>query len=274
MIPTIPWQRVTVSEAQALCKRTDLMLFDVRDPISFTQGHLERAQHLAEANLEQILFNTPKKTPVLIYCYHGNASQTYAKIFADFGFKEIYDLIDGYEAWRIRSLQIPDRVVNVLPEPLNAWLTAHDFHANTAEATIGNQTTPLMCACRLGELPMVKELVQLGVDVNALNSDGNNALWFACFNDNLDTIDYLVQNGIDIDHQNDNGATCLMYAASASKHQVVERLLAAGADTSLKSLDDFTALDMVASLECLNLLRRVTKTYNKAKGDANLMPLS
>lgn len=260
MIPTTPWRRVTVSEAQTLCKRTDLMLFDVRDPASFTQGRLERAQHLAEANLEHILFKTPQNTPMLIYCYHGNASQTYAKIFADFGFKEIYDLIDGYEAWRIRSMQIPDRTVNVLPEPLNAWLTAHDFHANAAEATIANQTTPLMCACRLGELAIVEALVRLGVEVNALNSDGNNALWFACFNDNLEIIDYLVQNGIDINHQNDNGASCLMYAASASKHQVVERLLVAGANTNLKTLDDFTALDMAASLECLNLLRRVTKT--------------
>lgn len=258
-----PWRRVTVTEAQTLSQRTDLVIFDVRDTASYQQGHLERAQHLVEAKLEQALSSIPKTTPILIYCYHGNASQSYAKIFADFGFKEIYDLIDGYEAWRISSLHIPSKTTDVLPEPLNAWLTAHDFHANTVEATIGNQTTPLMCASRLGELPKVKELVQLGVDVNALNSDGNNALWLACFNDNIEIIDYLVQNGIDIDHQNDNGATCLMYAASASKHQVVERLLVAGADTHLKTLDDFTALDMAANLECLNLLRQKANNKNK-----------
>ncbi len=274
MITTTPWQRVTVSEAQSLCKRTSLITFDVRDPTSYKQGHLEGAQHLAEANLEHTLFHTPKNAPILIYCYHGNASQTYAKIFADFGFQEIYDLIDGYEALRTQALQPSAKTVNVLPDPLNAWLTAHDFHANAADNTTDNRTTPLMCACRLGELAVIETLVQLGVEVNALNSDGNNALWFACFNGNLDIIDYLVRHGIDINHQNDNGATCLMYAASASKHQVVERLLVAGADTSLKSLDDFTALDMAASLECLNLLRRVTKTYNKVKGDAKPILLS
>jgi rhodanese-related sulfurtransferase len=257
MAMTTPWRRVNVTQAQTLSQRTDLIIFDVRDTASYQQGHLERAQHLVETQLEQVLFTIPKNAPLLIYCYHGNASQSYAKIFADFGFKEVYDLIDGYEAWRISSLYMPPKALDALPESLNAWLTAHDFHANAVDATIGNQTTPLMCACRLGELAMVKELVQLGVDINALNSDGNNALWFACFNDNIEIIDYLVQNGIDINHQNDNGATCLMYAASASKHQVVERLLVAGADTSLKSLDDFTALDMVASLECLNLLRPI-----------------
>jgi rhodanese-related sulfurtransferase len=263
MAMTTSWRRVTVTEAQTLSKRTGLAIFDVRDAASYDQGHLEGAQHLLESKLEQVLFSIPKTTPMLIYCYHGNASQSYAKIFADFGFKEVYDLIDGYEAWRISSLQMPPKAADTLPEPLNAWLTAHDFPANAPEATIGNQTTPLMCACLLGELPMVKELVQLGVDTNALNSDGNSALWLACFNGNLEIIDYLVQNGIDINHQNDNGATCLMYAASASKHQVVERLLVAGADTHLKSLDDFTALDMAASLECLNLLRPGRPATNK-----------
>jgi len=257
MAMTTPWRRVNATEAQTLSQRTDLIIFDVRDTTSFQQGHLERAQHLVETQLEQVLFTIPKTTPMLIYCYHGNASQSYAKIFADFGFKEIYDLIDGYEAWRIHALQASAKTANLLPEPLNAWLTAHDFRANAAEAIIDNQTTPLMCACRLGELAVVETLVKLGVEVNALNSDGNNALWFACFNGNLGIIDYLVQNGIDLDHQNDNGATCLMYAASASKHTVVERLLAAGADTTLKSLDDFTAVEMAASMECLNLLRPI-----------------
>lgn len=264
MAMTTAWRRVHVTEAQTLFQRTDLIVFDVRDVASFQQSHIERAQHLHETQLEQVLYTIPKITPLLIYCYHGNASQSYAQIFVDFGFKEVYDLIDGYEAWRINSLHIPPKTTDALPEPLNAWLTAHDFHANAIEATIGNQTTPLMCACRLGEMTMVKALVQLGVDINALNSDGNNALWLACFNDNLEIIDYLVENGIDIDHQNDNGATCLMYAASASKPEVVARLLAAGADTQLQSLDDFTALDMAANLECLKLLRSVSRETETA----------
>ncbi|PPD23122.1 MAG: hypothetical protein CTY18_04795 [Methylomonas sp.] len=259
------WRRITVAEAQNLCgSRADLMLFDARDQAAYQQHHLEGAQFLAEANLEHFLFNIPKTMPLLIYCYHGNTSQTYAKIFADFGFKEIYDLIDGYEAWRRHALVAPAKATAALPEPLSAWLTAHDFSANPSEASVDNQTTPLMCACRLGELEIVKTLVQLGVDINALNNDGNNALWFACYSGNLAIIDYLIENGIDINHQNENGVTCLMYAASASKTEVVERLLAANADTQLQSLDDFTALDMAANLECLKLLRSASRTKASA----------
>jgi hypothetical protein len=48
-----------------------------------------------------------------------------------------------------------------------------------------------------------------------------------------------------------------MYAASTGKHAVVDALLAAGANPRLKTLDDFSALDMAASIECLRLLRGV-----------------
>ena len=46
-----------------------------------------------------------------------------------------------------------------------------------------------------------------------------------------------------------------MYAASSSKAAVTARLLAAGANTRIKTLDDYTALDMAATLDCLTLLR-------------------
>jgi hypothetical protein len=46
-----------------------------------------------------------------------------------------------------------------------------------------------------------------------------------------------------------------MYTASAGKHELVRTLLALGANPDLRTLDDFTALEMAASLECLQLLR-------------------
>ncbi|EQD45020.1 ankyrin [mine drainage metagenome] len=39
------------------------------------------------------------------------------------------------------------------------------------------------------------------------------------------------------------------------RNSVVKKLLEAGASVDLMNLDDFTALDMASSLECLNLLR-------------------
>ena len=39
-----------------------------------------------------------KDVPILIYCYHGNASQTYAQAFVDFRFSEVYSIDGGYAA--------------------------------------------------------------------------------------------------------------------------------------------------------------------------------
>ena len=61
---------------------------------------------------------------------------------------------------------------------------------------------------------------------------------------------------IKIDLQNGNGATCLMYVASNSKPDLVKLLLENGANPALKNFDDFSALDLAASLACLKLLRK------------------
>jgi thiosulfate/3-mercaptopyruvate sulfurtransferase len=90
-------------------------------------------------------------------------------------------------------------------------------------------------------------------------------LWLACFGSHLDVIDNLIDSGIDIDNRNDNGATPLMYAASSGKAEVVERLLAKGADTAPETLDGFTALDLAATVECLALLRNVSRAKSRAE---------
>jgi ankyrin repeat protein len=69
----------------------------------------------------------------------------------------------------------------------------------------------------------------------------------------------LVRAGVPIDHQNLTGATCLMYAASSAKPTIVRTLLGLGANPHLLSQDDYSALDMAASLECLQLLRAATR---------------
>ncbi len=115
--------------------------------------------------------------------------------------------------------------------------------------------TPLMRAAKEGRLDVVDELLTWGVDVAVTNADGCNALWLACYSGSHAIIDRLLQAGIDIDRQNDSGATCLMYVASNSKPDLVKLLLERGANPHLANHDEFTALDLAASLPCLRLLR-------------------
>lgn len=259
MTTTNAWRRVSAVETQSLlATKPGLRIYDVRDPTSYAAGTIGAAQHLTEADLERVLFGTPKAEPVLIYCYHGNASQTYAQTFRDFGFKEIYDLIDGYEAWRILPPSAAAPVGDV-PEALRGWLIEHGFADGDVNGTRENRMTPLMHASRLGDDAVVAALLEAGANLDALNIDGNNALWLACYGENPVVLGALIERGVAIDHKNDNGSTALMYAASAGKTAVVRQLLAAGADARLKNLDDFTALDMAANEECLRMLRAATR---------------
>ncbi len=94
------FERVGVDFARELMKSGEALVLDMRDPGSYESGHIEGAEHVTEANIFNFLSGTPKTTPVLIYCYHGNASQVYAQTFADFRFTKVYSLDGGYEGWK------------------------------------------------------------------------------------------------------------------------------------------------------------------------------
>ena len=140
---------------------------------------------------------------------------------------------------------------------LTSFLAEHGFAADQLSAPQADgRFTPLMRAAKLGRLDIVEELLSLGVDISALNADGCNALWLACYSGSHALIERLIAAGISIDNQNGNGATCLMYVSSNSKPDLVKLLLEKGADAKLKNFDDSTALDLAASLDCLKLLRK------------------
>lgn len=248
-----PFRRIDSVTASKLLGRGGVLVLDSRDKTHFDLAHIDGARRLSAANLDATLLGTPKATPVLLYCYHGNASLTYGQMFADFGFAEVYSLDGGFAAWQ----RLQRKTAPTAPGPrLAQWLQQHGYPADDLDAAGEHGMTPLMRASKQGDAETVFELLQAGADLDAVNADGNNALWLACVGESLDAMDVLLRAGVALNHQNDNGATCLMYAASTGKHAVVEKLLAAGADPLLKTLDDFSALDMAATIECLRLLRR------------------
>lgn len=258
-----PFRRIDAATASQLLTRNDVLVLDSRDQASFEQARIASARRLHSDNLDAILLGTPKTTPVLLYCYHGNASQVFGQMFEDFGFTEIYSLDGGFEAWQQMHSK-PD--TSTLSPQLESWLLAHGYPLTSLESTADHGLTPLMRASKAGNTAIVIELLQAGASPHTRNSDGNHALWLACLGENPDTLDVLIDAGSSLDHQNDNDATCLMYAASTGKHAVVEKLLSAGANPHLRTQDDFSALDMAATIECLRLLRSVDQKLLQATG--------
>ena len=141
-------------------------------------------------------------------------------------------------------------------ENTTRWLIENGFNPQQLDQPGRHQDTPIILASRRGETNIVEELIAAGVNVNHRNMDGTNALWAAVVADSRNIAEHLLAAGVDLDNQNDNGATTLMYAASNGKTEWVRFLLEKGADTALKSLDDYTALDLASNIDILRLLRK------------------
>jgi rhodanese-related sulfurtransferase len=259
-----------------LATRPNALVLDAREARHHAASHLAGCTLLGRGNQDSLLMAKPKSRPVLIYCYHGNASQTWANMFVDFGFTDVADLMGGWAAVdRQGILQGPQQASDVLPGSapsaspassvplaLATWLSAEGFVAAQPDAPAKHGNTPLMHAAWRGATEMVNALLAAGVTLDAVNHDGNNALWLACVNGEPTLIRKLVAAGVPLDHANLVGATVLMYAASSGKHRVLATLLELGANPHLKSQDDYTALDMVATRECLQLLRAATRNFS------------
>lgn len=251
------FRRIDVAAARGVLSAGDALVLDVRDPASYARGHIDGAENASQDDLSFYLFETPKETPVLVCCYHGNSSQAYAKVFADMGFAEVYSLDGGYEAWAAAERAAAS--APVLGGALTAFLVENGFAPNDVNAKDRTGATPLMAAARLAPAPLVQELLAAGADLHAVNADGNQALWLACVGENVDNIRLLVAAGIDIAHVNLTGATALMFAASSGRAAAVAALLAAGADPAQETDLGLTALDMAATKECLDLMREAAR---------------
>lgn len=251
-----PYQCLSAAEAAALIRaEPGLRLFDVRDMHSFRQEHLEGAMHLAEDRVPMWMSRLEKSEPVLIYCYHGNASKTFAQMFSDFRFARVYSVDGGYRPLA-NALAAPTAApVAELGEALAAFLLEWDFDPNDLDAPREHGLTPLMRAALSGDAARVAELLALGVDVHARNDDGNTALWLACVSRDGDIVRALVEAGIELDNRNDAGSTALMYCASSDRPALLAQLLEAGADPQVRNFDDLRAVDLAASVACLKLLR-------------------
>lgn len=247
------FHEIDATQARQLIAGLYPIILDTRDQAAFDQGHIAGAERLTDPVLRRLLKQREFNRPVLVYCYLGQSSRDMATMLNQFGFVQVYSLAGGYPAWCRLSAPAPQ--ASILSGATRSWLAREGFDSGDINGRIGNQTTPLMLAARLGMTELAAELLDAGADINLINSDGNTALWLACFSGSLATIQLLIDRGADLDNQNDNGATALMYAASAGKTEVVLMLLKAAANTSLKTLDDFTALDLAANRQIMQMLR-------------------
>ncbi len=76
-------------------------LIDVRTPQEFEKYRIQSARNInfKDTNFRKEIGKLDKNKPVLIYCLSGARSKAALKAFQDAGFKTVYDLSGGINAW-------------------------------------------------------------------------------------------------------------------------------------------------------------------------------
>lgn len=86
----------------ALKKKMDegqkLRLVDVRRPDEWERARISGAE-LLDSDLSDKLLDLPLDTMLVFQCHHGHRSQRAAEQFVERGFREVYNLTGGIDAW-------------------------------------------------------------------------------------------------------------------------------------------------------------------------------
>ncbi|STY28281.1 Ankyrin repeats (3 copies) [Legionella wadsworthii] len=134
------------------------------------------------------------------------------------------------------NLLLPFEFENDSLEVLNILREQPDYNIH---ATLANGLTPIQLAVDSGAYKVVKQLVDLGVDLHQKDSRGNSLLHLAALSENdnkkekiAKIADFLIENGLEVDAVNDEGKTPLYITftglRSSLKRPTFFRLLLCG----------------------------------------------
>jgi|TARA_Y100000815_G_scaffold261525_1_gene273975 thiosulfate sulfurtransferase len=86
-------------KAQEMVEEGSVNVIDIRDPGSYSAGHIPSAVSLNDTNVKEYIESADKEKPLIVYCYHGISSRGAAEYLSQNGFKEVYSMTGGFEAW-------------------------------------------------------------------------------------------------------------------------------------------------------------------------------
>ena len=87
---------------------------------------------------------------------------------------------------------------------------------------------PLHDAAKRGDLEQVRELLDAGIDVNSLNSEGATPLHWAAFKGHVDVAKLLVKRGAKVNALTKKGSTPLRLATTHKQHDMIHYLKSRG----------------------------------------------
>lgn len=96
-------KRLNNEQFNALRKNKDVQVVDVRTDKEIAEGKIPNSIHIdyfRKDFIEECKRKLDKSKPVLLYCAAGGRSYTAMENLKKAGFKKIYDLKNGFDAWK------------------------------------------------------------------------------------------------------------------------------------------------------------------------------
>ena len=93
------FKEINAHKVQEMVEEESVIVVDIRDPGSYSSGHIPNAISLNDRNVKEFIEKTDKEKPLVVCCYHGISSRGAAEYLSQNGFKEVYSMTGGFEAW-------------------------------------------------------------------------------------------------------------------------------------------------------------------------------
>ena len=86
----------------------DYVPFDARTPKEYNEGHVENAilLNVKSNDFEDELEKLDKNKNYFVYCKAGRRSEKASKLMEKHGFKNIYNIIGGFDKWKAKRLPV------------------------------------------------------------------------------------------------------------------------------------------------------------------------
>lgn len=100
------FSRINPEQTIELLKKEGVAIIDIRDQLSYNNGHLPKAMHLSSIDAPEFIETHPSDNPLIIYCYHGHSSLNAAHYFASQGLNAVSSMDGGFEQWQQLGLPL------------------------------------------------------------------------------------------------------------------------------------------------------------------------
>jgi len=99
----LPFKRskqINASEARSMINEGNVIIIDARKSEDYQESHIEGALSMEDDTLNNFIDQTDRSNNIICYCYMGISSKGLCSKLTRAGFKNVYNLIGGYTAWR------------------------------------------------------------------------------------------------------------------------------------------------------------------------------